>query len=121
MDTVHLSCFTNYKEQVEWKINSRFQRRQIAKYEETRRIYAVMGIIKMFTLTGRYSVSAGDGFYNLTITRVNMSEAGEYICHENLGNGPRTSTKLIVLGKMILNRYTTLCYIVITSIFIQGI
>jgi len=103
MDTVHLSCFTNYKEQVEWKINSRFQRRQIAKYEETRRIYAVMGIIKMFTLTGRYSVSAGDGFYNLTITRVNMSEAGEYICHEDLGNGPRSSTHLTVLGEM-LNR-----------------
>ena len=57
-------------------------------------------MMKKFALTGRYSVSAGDGFYNLTIAKVNVSEAGEYICHEALGNGPRSSTQLTVLGKI---------------------
>ena len=99
MDTVHLSCFTNSSEQVEWRINSTFQRGH-RKYDESRRIYVLSGMMKKFALTGRYSVSAGDGFYNLTISKVNVSEAGEYICHEALGNGPRSSTQLTVLGKI---------------------
>ena len=56
--------------------------------------------MKSFNLTGRYSVSAGNGFYNLTIKKVNMSEAGEYICHEGLRTGDRTSTWLNVLGEV---------------------
>jgi len=53
-----------------------------------------------FLLTRRYIVSVLDGFYNLTIMNVNMSESGEYICHEDLQNGPRTSTLLTVLGEI---------------------
>jgi len=99
MDTVQLSCFTNYPEQVEWRINSRFQRGQIEGHRDSRKIYSTgHRISEGFLQTRRYLVSAEDGFYNLTIMRVNMSEAGEYICHEALQNGPRTSTLLTVLG-----------------------
>ena len=97
---VQLSCFTTLKERVEWRIKSKFQRTQIEKYHDSRRIYSTLGIIKIFNLTGRYSVHVGTGFYNLTISNVNISEAGEYICHEALGNGNRTSTQLTVLGEI---------------------
>ena len=99
-NNAQLSCFTTSDVQVEWRINSKFQRTQIAAHYETRPIYAVKGIIKSFNLTERYSVRVGNGFYNLTISNVNVSEAGEYICNEALGNGNRTSTQLTVLGEI---------------------
>jgi len=100
LDTVHLSCFSNYR--VIWGVNNRFQRLHIKGYgdEKYRKIYADGILQAPFMETGRYSVSASDGFYNLTIRMLNISEAGKYVCHEDLGNGPAHSTQLSVLGKI---------------------
>jgi hypothetical protein len=96
MDSVELPCFTTIDEQVEWKIISPLQDK-ILGYE--RRIYSTLGMQRGFNATGRYSVSEGNGFYNLTIKNLNISESGEYICIENEGFGSRTSTHLFVNGK----------------------
>ena len=48
----------------------------------------------------RYSMSIGNGFYNLTICNVTVNETADYACNERQGNGPRTFTRLDVLRKI---------------------
>jgi len=96
-ESVILPCFTTIEEQVEWKIFSPLQN-FILGYE--RRIYSTFGIQRGFNHTERYSVSKGSGFYNLTIINLNISETGEYICIQDLGGGPRSSTYLFVNGEL---------------------
>ena len=100
-ETVHIACFTDKEEQVEWGIRSVFQRhlqRTLEGHDEYRRIYSTTGLQRGFNFTRRYSVSEGNGFYNLTIKNLNISETGEYVCNENGGYGPKSSTYLSVYG-----------------------
>jgi len=96
-ESVVLPCFTKRDVKVEWKIISHLQD-FILGYE--RRIYTNYGIQRGFHHTGRYSVSEGNGFYNLTIMNLNISETGEYICIDNRGLGPRSSIHLFVNGEL---------------------
>jgi Immunoglobulin V-set domain len=99
-ETVQLSCHTDSIEKVEWRVNSKLHR-EVTRNSGHRRIYNSAGIQKAFKLTGRYHVhsDSATGFYNLTISNVNVSETGEYVCHERLGDGPKSSIYLQVLGK----------------------
>ena len=45
-------------------------------------------------------VQSGDGDYDLMIHNVSISDAGLYICIEDLGIGPRHFTALIVAGEL---------------------
>ena len=102
METVQLACFTDMNEEVEWGIRSIFQRhlqKTPKDHDEYRRIYSITGLQRGFNFTGRYSVSKGDGYYNLTIKNLNISETGEYVCIENLGDGRKSSMQLSVNGQ----------------------
>ena len=101
-ETVQLACFTDLNEEVEWGIRSIFQRdlqRTPEDHDQYRRIYSTTGLQRGFNFTGRYSVSGGNGYFNLTIKNLNITETGEYVCIEDFGYGRKSSTQLSVYGK----------------------
>jgi len=103
METVELSCHTDSDEQIEWGIRSVLQRyllQPLPGDDGYRRIYSTVGLQTGYILSGRYSISEGNGFYNMTIKNLNISENGEYVCWEDLGSGPMSSTQLSVYGKL---------------------
>jgi hypothetical protein len=96
-ETVQLACSTDQNEEVEWGIRSIFQRhlqRTLKGHDEYRRIYTKQyGLQRGFNFTGRYVVSGGNGYHNLTIKNLNITENGEYVCMR------KSSTQLSVYGQ----------------------
>jgi hypothetical protein len=92
MDDVLLSCHTTFNETVAWSVQSTLQ----PNVHDL--IFASEGLISKYEKTGRYSFSAGAGYYNLTIARVSVLEAGKYRCSENDEIGPMSYVDLSVNG-----------------------
>jgi len=67
---------------------------------EKRKIYLSSAKIltDFFKGQGRYSVATGDGYYNLTIQQLNISDTANYSCIEymKLPNGDENSSESIV-------------------------
>jgi hypothetical protein len=104
MDSIQFSCFTNFSFAVIWGVDNAWQRKlkltKVFGPLEYRPIYNGFILLSDFRNSGRYHISLGNGFYNLTISKLHVSETGEYICHEKLANGPAHFTHLSVLGKI---------------------
>lgn len=94
MDVATLSCYTTSSEKVAWSV----QTIQYGK-DDYVQIYAIAGLDDSFKQTGRYAVSEGNGYYNLTIYNVSITEAGKYRCSEEAGIGPHTFVDLHVFGQ----------------------
>jgi hypothetical protein len=98
-DDVQMACHPTDLYRPTWIVHSDFQRETLGRAGEFR-IYHKDGFTVPFEETGRYSLREGQHFYNLTISRVNLSETGEYICHERFEKGRKTSLQLFVLGEI---------------------
>jgi hypothetical protein len=98
-DDVQLACYSEDKYKPAWFVNSVFQNETIIYRDINRRIYYTNGVVTPFEILGRYNLSEGNNFFNLTISKVNLSETGEYICHERFEVGNKTSLQLFVLGE----------------------
>jgi Immunoglobulin V-set domain len=115
-ETVELACFTDLNEKVEWGLRSIFQRhlqRTPEGHDEYRRIYTIIGLQRGFNFTERYNVRVGNGYYNLTIKNLNITETGEYICWEGGGQGRRSSTQLSVYGNSLTSVVICNLYLVL--------
>lgn len=91
-DTVELACHTDEPLPVDWEI-----RNNPLQGNGFRRIYSTAGFLVWVEITGRYSISIADGFYNLSITNLTVNDTGDYVCNEDEGNGPASTTRLDVL------------------------
>lgn len=92
MDIVQISCSATINVRVAWRVKT------VMHPKEYRSIYDVDGMVDAYEGTGRYHVSEGDGFYNLTIVNVTVLETGSYKCSEEAGFGPHSFVELTVVG-----------------------
>lgn len=93
MDSVHLSCSTIPVETASWHV------RTVLHEEHDRRIMNyTSGWDDEFTEVERFSVTYQEGFYNLTIANVTITDAGEYHCIESDGYGNTSTVSLNVYG-----------------------
>jgi len=74
-ESVELPCHTTSPFAVDWEMRNS---------SGTRRIYVTSSkdITTGFRRDGRHSVTAGGGFYNLTIQRLNIGDTADYVCTE---------------------------------------
>lgn len=93
--TVRLSCFTHLAEIIQWS------RKSPAKGYEP--IFSTGGLQNGFITSRRFNVTDGtiNGFYNLTITNLQLNDTAIYTCNENGGltRTPTNEFQLTVLGK----------------------
>ena len=93
-DTATFKCSTNETTSVYWLYTA------VGSMSDPVEIYWGRQVIT--SLEKRYSVNTdAPGQYDLTITDVQFSDAGQYICVENGGFGPgRSTAELLVFGEL---------------------
>lgn len=98
-DSVTIPCRTEVDGEVDWQISNN----PVVGQSIFRRIYTCGSLTRYFQEIGRFSISVGDGFYNLTISDLLVNDTGDYTCCENAGDGPRSTTQLEVRCEYILH------------------
>jgi hypothetical protein len=109
MDSVEMSCKlqnVQTNQTVEWHVNNTFHRKRLEEAKKSpvksRPITTPGGeLVTAFERTARYNTTKLGDFFNLTIARVNMTEAGEYICLNPAARLTFSYIRLRVLGKIL--------------------
>jgi len=91
-NTVHMPCHTELDEPVDWMV--RVAQGKFGKQYHV--IYASEGLRKHFKHQGRFAVTTDGRFYNLTIAKVKLSDAGEYFCFEHKGFKSKPSANYLL-------------------------
>ena len=91
---IRLNCGTSYPHPVYWT--------HIPVGESVAIDVYVVGVLSgSYATSGRYNVDvdASIGQYDLVIRRVQLEDAGTFVCIDDYGNGLQVSANVTVLGK----------------------